>query len=104
VTVTVVCFGAMREYLPASAHGNRAKIELDAAATVGSVMDALGAPRRLAYAVLIDGRRASLDTEVPAGAEVTLMPPFTGGSSRGAELEGARLDAREGLARECLDV
>ena len=81
--VTVVCFGAMREYLPEDATGNRVDLDLEDAATVGSVMDALGAPRRLAYALLIDGRRARLDEAVHPGAEVTLMPPFTGGGGSG---------------------
>ncbi|HEX2235291.1 MAG TPA: MoaD/ThiS family protein [Actinomycetota bacterium] len=77
--VTVVCFGAMREHLPPYAAGNRADVELDEGADVGDVVDALGAPRRLVFALLVDGRQARLDTSLQDGAEVTLMPPFTGG-------------------------
>jgi molybdopterin converting factor small subunit len=91
VTVTVVCFGAMRDYLPADARGNRADLELDGGATVGTLMDALGAPRRLAYAVLVDGLRAGLDTEVHPGVEVTLMPPFTGGARQGGPSSKVRV-------------
>jgi molybdopterin converting factor small subunit len=79
VKVTVVCFGAMREHLPPSAAGNRADVELDEGADVGDLVDALGAPRRLVFALLVDGRQARLDTSLQDGAEVTLMPPFTGG-------------------------
>ena len=77
--VSVVCFGAMREHLPRDAAGNQATIEVEDAATVGDVVDRLGAPRRLAFSVLVDGVQASLDRRVEDGAEITLMPPFTGG-------------------------
>jgi molybdopterin converting factor small subunit len=77
--VSVVCFGAMREHLPHGATGNQAVLEVEDAATVGDVVDGLGAPRRLAFSVLVDGVQASLDSRVVEGAEITLMPPFTGG-------------------------
>ncbi len=79
--VTVVCFGAMRDYLPASATGNRARLEVEAGANVRDVIDALGAPRRLVFALLVNGERATLDRALSDDAEVTLMPPFTGGGS-----------------------
>jgi molybdopterin converting factor small subunit len=79
VTVTVVCFGAMRDHLPAGATGNRAPIEVPEDATVGAVVDALGAPRRLVFSVLVDGVQSTLEAPVAPGAEVTLMPPFAGG-------------------------
>jgi hypothetical protein len=77
--IAVVCFGAMREYLPDGASLNRAELEVPDDAHVGDVVDALGAPRRLIFSVLVQGRRASLSDAVDDGAEVTLMPPFTGG-------------------------
>jgi molybdopterin converting factor small subunit len=80
VDVTVVCFGAMRDHLPEGAQGNRAELEVSRGATVGDVVDVLGAPRALAFAVLLDGTQASLDAPVSEGSEVTLMPPFAGGS------------------------
>ena len=77
--VTVVCFGAMREYLPDPSSG-RTELEIGAGGTVRAVVGALGAPERLVHSVLLDGQQATLDHEVHDGAEVTLMPPFAGGS------------------------
>lgn len=81
VKVTVVCFGAMREHLPPDAGGNRAVLEVERDAQVGDVVRALGAPERLVYALLLNEKRASLESPLAEGDEVTLMPPFTGGGS-----------------------
>lgn len=78
--VTVVCFGAMREYLPDPSSG-RTDIELPPEGTVRNVVGALGAPDTLIHSVLVDGVRVELDQNLADGAEVTLMPPFAGGSS-----------------------
>ncbi|MFN2389241.1 MAG: MoaD/ThiS family protein [Actinomycetota bacterium] len=75
----VVCFGALRDHLPQGTEGNRAEIALDDGATVAELVTLLGAPRRWVFAVLVDGRRAGLDHGLSEGAEVTLMPPFSGG-------------------------
>ena len=77
--VTVVCFGAMREFLPDPASG-RADMELAPGGTVRSLVGALGAPDTLVHSVLVDGMRVELDQNLTDGAEVTLMPPFAGGS------------------------
>lgn len=77
--VSLVCFGALREHLPAASSGNRVALDLPEGATAGDAVDALGAPRRLVFALLIDGRRADLSSPLHEGAEVTLMPPFAGG-------------------------
>lgn len=79
--VTVICFGAMKEYLPAGS-GNEAPLEIDESGTVGDLVDALGAPRRLVHALLVDGRQSTLDRRLQEGAVVTLMPPFAGGRQR----------------------
>lgn len=78
--ITIVCFGAMREYLPDPSKG-RAETEIEPGGTVSSVIGALGAPERLVHSVLVDGRRTELDHVIHEGAEVTLMPPFAGGST-----------------------
>lgn len=80
MTVVVVCFGALRDLLPDGADGNRGMLDLPEGATAGDAVDALGAPRRLVFALLVDGRQASLDAPIHDGAEITLMPPFSGGS------------------------
>ena len=79
MTVSVVCFGAMRDFLPGNRVGNRAEVDVGPAATVGDLIDALGAPRRLVFSVLLDGIRAGMDTPLSDRSEVTLMPPFAGG-------------------------
>jgi molybdopterin converting factor small subunit len=77
--VTVVCFGAMRDYLPPGSMDNRADIEIAVGATVADVAAALGAPTRLLHAILVNGERADLAKGLSEGEEVTLMPPFAGG-------------------------
>jgi molybdopterin converting factor small subunit len=69
----------MRDYLPQDRTGNRARVAVPPGATVGDLVDALGAPRRLVFSVLVDGVQAGLDTELNEDGEVTLMPPFAGG-------------------------
>jgi molybdopterin converting factor small subunit len=77
VKVTVAAFGAMRQYLPDG--GGSAQLDLPDGSRVSDLVDTLGAPTRLVFAVLIDGLQSTLEDEVRDGAEVTLMPPFAGG-------------------------
>jgi sulfur carrier protein ThiS len=79
VRVGIVCFGAMRAHLPPGSLGNRAELEVQEKASVADVVESIGAPRALVFAVLVDGRQASIDQTLHEGAEVTLMPPFAGG-------------------------
>ena len=78
--VYVVCFGAMRDFLPAGTVGNRAAVQVAEGARVGDVIAVLGAPAALVHAVLVDGSHEGADRVLEDGAEVTLMPPFTGGA------------------------
>jgi molybdopterin converting factor small subunit len=71
----------MRQYLPAPSEGNRAQVTVPEGASVGDVVDALGAPRALVFSILVDGVRAELEQGVHDGAEITLMPPFAGGAA-----------------------
>jgi molybdopterin converting factor small subunit len=80
----------MRQYLPASAEGNRGRVEVPGEASVGDVVDALGAPRALVFSLLVDGVQANLDHVLHDGAEVTLMPPFAGGTSATARAQQGR--------------
>jgi sulfur-carrier protein len=78
--VSVVCFGAMRSYLPEMSSGNRADVELPDGSSVADLIDAMGAPRELVFSVLVDGTQAPHDHTLANRAEVTLMPPFAGGA------------------------
>ncbi len=78
-----MCFGAFKDFLPVDADGNRCTVELATGATVGDAIDALGAPRALAFGVLVDGLQTALEQPLADGSEVTLMPPYSGGAERG---------------------
>ena len=77
--IEVVCYGALRDYLPNDAVGNVVVVDVAEGATVGDVVDVLGAPRALAVSNLVGDLRADLDRKLNEGDRVTLMPPFTGG-------------------------
>ena len=77
--VTVVCFGAMKDYLP-DGGSNSTALDLPVGATVREVLAALDAPPGLVHLCLVDGERAGLDRGLGEGSEVTLMPPFSGGA------------------------
>jgi len=77
--VTAICFGSFRDHLPPDVEDNKVSLELENGATVGDVTDRLGIARRRVHAVFLDGRSADLAQTVYEGAEVTLMPQFTGG-------------------------
>lgn len=87
VKVTVVVFGMLRDHLPPGSPQNRAVVELEDGATVGDVAEALQIPVKAVFATLLDGEPADRVSSVQDGSEVTLMPPFTGGSrqARGVE-------------------
>ncbi|MGH2734723.1 MAG: DNA-3-methyladenine glycosylase I, partial [Actinomycetota bacterium] len=90
--VEVVCFGVLRDFLPEGTSGNRAALDVDDEAVVGDLVDRLGAPRRLVYALLVNGERADLDRSLASGDEITIMPPFSGGrgaASAGPQSKGA---------------
>lgn len=86
----------MRAHLPPGSVGNRAEVEVQEGASVADVVESMGAPRALVFAVLVDGRQAPIDQPLQEGAEVTLMPPFAGGegcSARRHPLDHLRLSA-----------
>jgi molybdopterin converting factor small subunit len=82
----------MRAYLPAATSGNRAEVDVPGGSSVGDLVDTLGAPRRLVFALLLDGRQATLEDALHEGAEVTLMPPFAGGRRAVWERRGVSAD------------
>ena len=77
--IEVVCYGVMKEYLPAGAEGNSASIEIVDAGTVADVVQALGAPDRLVHAVLVNEDPSGLHAALSEGDRLTLMPHYSGG-------------------------
>ena len=77
--VEIVCFGAMKEYLPETAVGNSAPLQVGSNATVAEAVDALGAPRRLVHAILVNEDPADLSRPLKDGDRLTLMPHYSGG-------------------------
>ena len=74
--VRVIGFGSIRDLL-----GEGRNVQLPDGATVGDLVDRLSAREARLHLVIVDGERADLRTELSEGAEVTLMPPFAGGST-----------------------
>jgi sulfur carrier protein ThiS len=79
--VTVLCFGLLRDRLPEDKRQRPLTLEIPEGATVKDVVSSLGLPERSVFAILVDGGRGSLDHVLGTGAEVTLMPAFSGGRS-----------------------
>jgi sulfur carrier protein ThiS len=77
--VIVVAFGVMREYL-ADPRSNKQSVSVPEGARVADLLDRLGVPQRLIHVALVDERRTGLEEVLHEGAEVTLMPPFSGGA------------------------
>jgi sulfur carrier protein ThiS len=69
----------MKEYLPETAIGNSAALEIGSDATVAEAVHALGAPRRLVHAILVNGDPADMSRPLKDGDRLTLMPHYSGG-------------------------
>ena len=78
--VTCVCFGPLRAHLPDGTVGNRASIEVPDGASVLTLADTLGIAGSSLHALLVDGTQAEPTSALHDGAEVVLMPPFSGGA------------------------
>jgi molybdopterin converting factor small subunit len=79
--VIVRCYGPLREHLPDPDSGT-VELDLPEGARVADALAALGIEGRAVHALLLDGRRAAPVKELGDGAELTLMPPFTGGAAQ----------------------
>lgn len=81
-TVRLVAFASAADAL----HTDATELEVETGSTVGQLLDRLEgdfpalAPIRSRLAVALDGRIAGADDVIPAGAEVALLPPVSGGS------------------------
>ena len=77
--IEIVCFGVMREYLPSTAAGNSARVELNDGATVAEAVASLGAPERAVHAILVNEEPSDLGRQLEHGDRLTLMPHYSGG-------------------------
>lgn len=77
--VSLLCFGMLKDHLPEDAAAGRLQLDLPGAPAVRDAVLAAGLPPEKVYAILVDGTQSSLDQRLQDGAEVTLMPQFTGG-------------------------
>lgn len=77
--VTLQCFGMLKDHLPPAADRGRLAIALDDGSRVRDAIAAAGLPSESIFAILIDGAPGNLEQPLGEGAEVTLMPQFTGG-------------------------
>ena len=77
--IEILCFGVMREYLPSTAVGNSARVELSGGATVADAVARLGAPERAVHAILVNEEPANLARPLKDGDRLTLMPHYSGG-------------------------
>ena len=75
--VHVETYANLRQYSP-TGRGSF-DLNLDAGATVSSVIGALGIPRTVKMVILINGRRAAKDTRLETKDKITLFPPIEGG-------------------------
>jgi sulfur carrier protein ThiS len=82
--ITLKLYASLGDYLPESARSSRTlPIELPAEASVESVIDRFGLPRKLCHIVLING--AFVPPEERAGRrfaegdELAIWPPIAGG-------------------------
>ena len=77
--VSLLCFGMLKDHLPDAAIDGRLRLDLPDAPDVRDAVVAAGLPLEKVFAILVDGAQSSLNQELHDGAEVTLMPQFTGG-------------------------
>ena len=77
--IEILCFGVMREYLPPTAAGNSARVDLSEGATVADAVAHLGAPERAVHAILVNEEPADLARQLEHGDRLTLMPHYSGG-------------------------
>ncbi len=110
--IFVVCFGGLRSYLPPETGTSGMEIRLSDDASIADLLTALRIPAAAVFSVLVDGVRADRSTSLREGAEVTLMPLFSGGSRFSAAVltisdqasRGDRLDRSGPLAAALVEA
>jgi molybdopterin converting factor small subunit len=79
VNVSVRTYGSLREVVGAKRPGDAVETNVAPGSTVADVAEHLGIPSGMVFLAMLDGEPCDLSAQVPERAEVTLMPPFTGG-------------------------
>lgn len=77
--VSVLAFGVLREAAGLPPAGIPVEVGLEGGATVRDAVMTLGIDHARLQVILIDGERAGPEDLLHDGAELTLMPAFTGG-------------------------
>ncbi len=75
--IHVSLFANLRDY----SQGGKGSFELTLAdgASIEDLLNTIGVPTLVEAVILVNGRRANLDTVLNAGDSVTLFPPMEGG-------------------------
>lgn len=77
--VRVRTYGSFRDIVGAQQPGDAVEAEVPPGSTVSGVAEHLGIPVGSVFLAMLDGEPCELAAQVSERAEVTLMPPFTGG-------------------------
>lgn len=77
--VRVRAYGSIRDIVGVRRPGDTVEADVAPGSTVAGVAEHLGIPTGMVFLAMLDGEPCELAAQVPERAEVTLMPPFTGG-------------------------
>lgn len=81
--ITLKLFATLTDYLPASAKGNVAELELTDAKPIGELVSELHLPEKLVHLVLVNGAyvppEARASKPLVEGDTLAIWPPIAGG-------------------------
>ena len=77
--VRVVLFGHLARLLSAGSGGNATVVDVETAATVDVVLDAVGVPDGERTYLTVNGERATRDARLREGDELRVIVPLGGG-------------------------
>jgi len=80
LNIEVRLFASLRRYLPSSASGTSARMDMPAGATIADVFEKLGIPAGAAHLTLVNGSQESnTDRQLEDGCTLSVFPPVAGG-------------------------
>ena len=77
--VEIRLFASFTQYLPPSAEGQKAELELDKGTTIRKVLKQLGVPLDTVKLVFANGVHADMDYVIQEGDRIGAFPPVAGG-------------------------